>query len=401
MDSLTQLTLGAAVGEAVLGKKVGNRAMVWGAFGGLLPDFDVFARFFTDEITALAFHRGAMHSVLFSIFAALILAWMVEWLYRSNVYRRKRYKGLVTVFIFSIYTLLILGMNMIFNSPNVLIGGVIGGAVIGWFLWTSYLRKDLEEVSASRAGWFWLFFLSIVTHPILDCFTTYGTQILWPFSDARVSWDNISVADPLYTIPLFLGVLIASFISRHNNKRHIINWAGIVISSLYMAFTFYHKAQFNKIFEKSMVEQGIEFNRYMSGPTILQNFLWLGVAEDDDYYYHGYYSFFNKEPNIQQFSKLPKNHEWVAHLNEERAVKILKWFSKGYWNVIKRNDGRLQMNDLRYGSFNGEFEKENDYIFKFILSEENGELKVDESREGRDVNGDALKEYFDRVFGRI
>ena len=400
MDSLTQLTLGAAVGEAVLGKKVGNRAMVWGAFGGLLPDFDVFARFFTDEITALAFHRGAMHSILFSIIAALMLAWMVEWLYRSNMYRRKRYKGLVTFFIFSIYTLLILGMNMIFNSPNVLTGGVVGGAAIGWFLWTSYLKKDLEEVSASKTGWFWLFFLSIVTHPILDCFTTYGTQILWPFSDARVSWDNISVADPLYTIPLFLGVLIASFISRHNNKRQIMNWTGIIISSLYMAFTFYHKIEFNKLFEKSMAEQGIEFNRYMSGPTILQNFLWLGVAEDDNYYYHGYYSFFNKEPKIQKFSKLAKNHEWIDHWEDERAIKILKWFSKGYWNVIKRNDGRLQMNDLRYGSFNGEFEKENDYIFKFILSEENGELKVDESREGRDVNGDAFGEYFDRVFGR-
>ena len=88
MDSLTQLTLGAAVGEAVLGKKVGNRAMVWGAFGGLLPDFDVFARFFTDEITALAFHRGPMHSVLFSAVAAIVLGWLVEWLYKSGTYQQ-------------------------------------------------------------------------------------------------------------------------------------------------------------------------------------------------------------------------------------------------------------------------------------------------------------------------
>jgi len=58
MDSFTQIALGAAVGETVLGKKVGNRAMVWGAVGGTIPDLDILANFFTDEMTALAFHRG-------------------------------------------------------------------------------------------------------------------------------------------------------------------------------------------------------------------------------------------------------------------------------------------------------------------------------------------------------
>ena len=73
MDSLTQITLGAAVGEVVLGKKVGNRAMLWGAVGGTIPDLDVFSNFFTDEITALAFHRGITHSIFFSVFAPFAL----------------------------------------------------------------------------------------------------------------------------------------------------------------------------------------------------------------------------------------------------------------------------------------------------------------------------------------
>ena len=400
MDSLTQLTLGAAVGEAVLGKKIGNRAMVWGAFGGLLPDFDVFARFFTDEITALAFHRGFMHSILFSIIMAFILGWLAEWLYRSGTYRRRRYKGLVIFFILSIYILLILGMNMIFQSSKVLIGGAVGGVVLAWFIWSGYYTKKLGDVHASRQGWIWLFFLSIVTHPILDCFTTFGTQLFSPFSNMRVSWDNISVADPAYTIPLLLGVLVASFISRQNKKRQWANWIGIALSSAYMIFTFYHKAQFNKIFEQSLEREGITYTRYMSAPTILQNFLWLGVAEGDTAYYHGYYSFFDKSPTIKKFTILPKHHERIDHLADKREIKILKWFSKNYYNVIMRKDGRLQMNDLRYGSFNEGFEHENDYIFKFILTEQDGQLEVDESREGRDINGDALKDYFDRVFGK-
>ncbi|MEZ4931741.1 MAG: metal-dependent hydrolase [Saprospiraceae bacterium] len=181
MDSLTQLTLGAAVGEAVLGKKVGNRAMVWGAFGGLLPDFDVFARFFTDEITALAFHRGFMHSIVFSILMAFVFGWLVEWLYRSGTYRKRRYKGFVIFFILSIYTLLILGMNMIFQSS------VNHNWRVDWWLGHQLvffgrpIYQEMNDVQATQAGWILLFFLSIVTHPILDCFTrlahSYSSRI--------------------------------------------------------------------------------------------------------------------------------------------------------------------------------------------------------------------------------
>lgn len=403
MDTLTQLALGAACGEAVLGKKIGNRAMLWGAFGGLLPDFDVMASFFTDEITALAFHRGVMHSILFAVLASLGLGWLTEWLYRSGFYRRRRYKLGVSVFILVFYVLLMLGIRMIFRSAveswTWAILAVLVGTGLGWFLWRGYIRRELQPVEASRRGWIWLFFVSIFTHPILDCFTVYGTQLFQPFSDYRVSWDNISVADPAYTIPLLLGVLVASLIARHRTARRFANWTGIAISSAYMIFTFYHKTEFNRIFEKSLAAEGIEYQRFMSGPTILNNFLWLGVAEGDTAYYHGYYSFFDKEPQVKNFNIIPKNHEWIAGHENERTVRILQWFSKGYYNVIRRKDGRLQLNDLRYGSFEEGFKDENDYIFKFILEEKDGILQATQSREGREVNGDAFKKFFQRVRG--
>jgi inner membrane protein len=72
MDSLTQMVLGAAVGEATLGKKVGNRAMMWGAVAGTLPDLDVIANFFMSPIDALAFHRGITHAAIVCLFGALI-----------------------------------------------------------------------------------------------------------------------------------------------------------------------------------------------------------------------------------------------------------------------------------------------------------------------------------------
>tara|TARA_R110000751_G_scaffold135_1_gene559 strand:- start:49928 stop:50926 length:999 start_codon:yes stop_codon:yes gene_type:complete len=117
MDSLTQIVLGAAVGEAVLGRKVGNKAMLYGAIAGTIPDLDVLASFFTDNVTALYVHRGFTHSIVFSVLFAPILAWIVT--------RYETYK----------------------NFKN----------------------------------WTWLFFLAFVTHPILDAHTTWGTQLFWPF----------------------------------------------------------------------------------------------------------------------------------------------------------------------------------------------------------------------------
>lgn len=117
MDSLTQIVLGAAIGEAVLGRKVGNKAMLYGAIAGTIPDLDVLASHFTDTVTALAIHRGFTHSVMFSVLFGLLCGWLVS--------RYEKY-------------------------------------------------KDFK-------AWAWLFFAAFVTHPMLDSCTTWGTQLFWPF----------------------------------------------------------------------------------------------------------------------------------------------------------------------------------------------------------------------------
>lgn len=117
MDSLTQIVLGAAVGEAVLGKKVGNKAMLYGAIAGTIPDLDIFASYCTDTVTALAIHRGFTHSIVFSILFAFLFGWLV-----SKYETYKNFKG-----------------------------------------------------------WSWLFFWAFFTHPVLDAHTTWGTQLFWPF----------------------------------------------------------------------------------------------------------------------------------------------------------------------------------------------------------------------------
>ena len=77
MDSLTQIVLGAACGEIALGKKIGNKALLFGAIGGTIPDLDVFIGKFlyNNEIQAMAFHQGFMHSLLFVVLAAFLFDW--------------------------------------------------------------------------------------------------------------------------------------------------------------------------------------------------------------------------------------------------------------------------------------------------------------------------------------
>ena len=116
MDSLTQIVLGASVGEAVLGKKVGNKALLYGAIAGTIPDLDVISGYFVDTVTALEWHRGFTHSILFSILLAPVFGWLVS-------------------------------------------------------LW---------EKNASMRQWSWLFFFGFITHPLLDAHTTWGTQLFWP-----------------------------------------------------------------------------------------------------------------------------------------------------------------------------------------------------------------------------
>jgi inner membrane protein len=86
MDSLTQIVLGAACGELALGKKIGNKALLFGAIGGTIPDLDVYVGrwIYDNEIDIMAFHRGFMHSIVFAILGAFFFGWLVHKLYDSG-----------------------------------------------------------------------------------------------------------------------------------------------------------------------------------------------------------------------------------------------------------------------------------------------------------------------------
>ena len=316
MDSLTQIVLGAACGEAILGKKIGNKALLFGAIGGTIPDLDVYvgSLFYNNEIDAMLFHRGVMHSILFSFLAAVLLGWLVYKWYNSG----KR-----------------------LHTTN---------------------HKD----------WIWLWFLSLFTHPILDCFTPYGTQLFAPFSNYRVALNNIAVADPFYTLPFLICIIVLMFFNRQSNKRKLWLKLGLGISSFYMLFTLGNKIYIDSVFRKSLKENGINYTRYSNQPAILNNILWYGIAETDSTYYIANYSLFDKKNRFSNVVELSKERDLKP--DEFQDINKLSWFSNGYFSVYKIGDNKYQYNDLRYPLL--EEEDPNSSVFRLLLFKENGRLNM-------------------------
>ncbi|TNJ46516.1 metal-dependent hydrolase [Tamlana fucoidanivorans] len=340
MDSLTQIVLGAACGEAVLGKKIGNKALLFGAIGGTIPDLDVIVGswLYGNEIDAMLFHRGFMHSILFSVLAAFLLGWLVYKLYNTGK------------------------------------------------------RRHLT----TQHSWTLLFFWSLFTHPILDCFTPYGTQLFTPFTNYRVAFNNIAVVDPIYTLPFLLCMIVLMFFNRISIKRRFILKLGIVISSIYMLFTIGNKIYMDITFEKSLKKNKIDFKRCYTQPTIFNNILWYGIAETDSTYFVGYYSLLDKEHIFSDFKALKK--ERALSPRDYKRVKKLAWFSNQYYSIFKIGENTYQYNDLRYPLTIEENSKSS--VFKFVLYDEQGELNMKPFRRNEDNISDALRALWERLKGK-
>jgi len=410
MDSLTQIVLGAACGEVVAGKKMGNRAMLWGAVGGTIPDLDVFASFFTDEIASTSFHRGFMHSFLFASLAPWALAWLAEWFYSKNVHRRRGYKASAMAIWLLFYLLAAVGLNFIpvalgeGLSWYVLVPTLLLGASFAWRLWRDYWQRDLSMVSVGYRTWVLLFFWSIFTHPILDCFTSWGTQVFQPFSDLRVQWCTVSVVDPIATLPFLLCLLIASRFARENRLRTVWNWVGLGWFCGYlMLYTLWHKSTVVHAFKDTLHAKNIAFQRLYTNPTIFNNIVWSGVAEGDTAYYFGQYGFNDAQPSVNKISTIPKNHELLDNIpKDDRALCFLKWFSDGYYNVTPYRGDTLQVNDLRFGLLGDSLRGKN-YVFPFLLFKNEAgkwDIKVNNrDPEHMEDNKRSIGELWERVKG--
>jgi inner membrane protein len=271
MDSVTQAVLGAAVGEAVLGKHIGNKAAIAGAIIATIPDLDVLLTFFFTPLQNISIHRGYSHSILFCILFSLLLAW---WMKRRT--------------------------------------------------WS-------DHVPALRLYAF--VFLTLCTHVLLDAFTTYGTQLFLPFTDYRVSFDSINIVDPFYTIPLLIGVVASLVVARKSHiRRSMPNTIGLIFSSAYLLFTLGNKQGVEAAYEQALKAQGIVAEKILTVPVKVGNMYWYGVGKTADSLYIGRYSRLDSKGIV--FNAFPINDYLLDGVNPELAER-LKWFAQGYYVVAE------------------------------------------------------------------
>jgi inner membrane protein len=339
VDSITQFVLGAALGECVAGKKAGNKALFWGGVAGTIPDLDiVFSPLFT-ELENLSVHRGFSHSLVFGFLAAPVFGWLV-----SKIYRK----------------------------PSAMV------------------LKD----------WVKLFFWGIFTHPLLDAFTLYGTQLFLPFSDYRVALNTISIVDPGYTLPLLLSmILVMVFRRRKPDLSFAINKAGLVLSSVYLILTIFNKWYVERIFSAALKEQRIAVDNSLSNPVLFSNLLWYCVARNDSNCYIGYYSLLQESKTVS-FESYQRNTILLNAIKDKEGLEKLQWFSKNFYVAEMKND-TLCFYDVRFGKtdlFSKE-DNEKTFVFYFKIPEpEKHPLMIQQYISREDMN---FSEFMDQLYRRI
>lgn len=366
MDSITQAALGAVVGELVLGKKIGWRASAWGLLFGTLPDLDILFLPFFDDAARLHWHRGISHSFFMMALATLLFAKPLSLIHRK--------RGVMT----------------------------------------------------KEAGWF--VFLAWSTHVLIDIFTSYGTQLLEPFSDQRFAFSNLFIIDPLFTLPLLvwcvvifwrcvrvlsykLRMLALKFDANPDGWvrflwgtlettviRSSIAKKALCVSCLYVAFSFIMKLWAGDSISRQVAADIPGAKVVAVAPTPLNTLLWRGLIETEEGYFVKFWSPFDRGESSYDF--FSKNHALVEPFEGEKMMEALKWSSRGHWVARRGPEGKTVFIDMRFGEMRDREYRKLLPMFQWHLSyDDEGNFEAPSYRpKDLDVSGSLLL-IGQRIFG--
>lgn len=336
MDTITQAALGACIAQAGFSHKLGRKALVVGVICGLLPDFDFLLSVGEDSFSYLETHRGWSHSLLVLPFVAFPIAWLA----------------------------------------------------MKWGMRQRRATQPPEIPSHAKDYWVWyhLCFWALITHPLLDLFTSYGTQILAPVSNARFTLDSVAIVDLFYTVPLLLAIIAG--LVRFDKLGNRQSWArgALVLSSLYLCLGLFNSWDSKQYATEQLREEAFQPVIVRTAPTMLNVVLWRIVAKDaDGRYAVGFFSSIDRQP-IQFEVYESEGGELVDKAIQSREGKILHWFSMDMLRaeVTQGEDGQptVVLSDMRFGMVSkpvGSF-----FTGKFEFDQGENLDRVYTSREGRE-----------------
>ncbi len=228
-------------------------------------------------------------------------------------------------------------------------------SVLLWLL----LRRWWTPVRDAPLRWLAVVVLALVTHPLLDAHTAYGTQLFWPMTSPPISWATIFIIDPLFTLPLVVGCLYATFAAQRKSAGTVLR-ASLAFCSAYLAWTWIAQGIVERDAREMLAARGLGNAPMFATPTPFNSFLWRIVVLTDDGYLEGFDSLFvDEEPLLLRF--YPSDVAALDAAGHVPAVPRLRWFARGFvkGRVV---DDQLVVSDLRMGL-------EPTYVFSHIVAE--------------------------------
>lgn len=293
MDPLTQGVLGAALPQASSAGRYAVSAGLLGFLAGMSADLDVLIRSSEDPLLFLEYHRQFTHSLVFIPFGGLICALVLHF-------------------------------------------------AIG--------RKRGLSFKQS-----WLFCtLGYATHAVLDACTTYGTMLFWPFSDARIAWNTISIIDPLFTLPLLIAVVLGA-----RRRNPIYARIGLVWAVSYMALGLWQRNEAIDMGRELAAQRGHTPLRLEAKPSFANVLVWKVVYETHDRFYIDAVRA-SLAPRVYEGDSVQKldierDMPWLDRASQQaRDIERFRWFSNGYIARDPHNDNRVI--DIRYSMIPNEID---------------------------------------------
>lgn len=299
MDSVTQAALGASVAVVIMR----DRQPIWksaliGAVLGTVPDLDVLIDH-GDPVSDTVYHRAETHAFFWQLLVSPLFAAVLMWLTRSRE-------------LFGRWTLLVAAV--------------------------------------------------FVTHALCDAMTIYGTQLLLPFSNQPLGSGSLFIIDPLYTVPIVMGLLLALLLRKSSMARRLRwNDVGLGLSVVYALWALAAQAHVKAVVMAQPALQGVAEEQVLVVPTPFNTVLWRVVVRHEQIYAEGFYSLLDDDPVIR-FRDLARGGELEADVAAIPAVQQLQRFTSGFYALSVDDDKTLQVTDLRMGQYPF-------YVFSFSVAQ--------------------------------
>ena len=282
MDPISQGTVGAAFAQSTANRNNIIRIGVIGFLAGLAPDLDILIRSSNDPILFLEYHRQFSHSLFFIPFGSLIVAFLIFPLFKGSL-------SLKTVYMAS--------------------------------------------------------FLGYASHGLLDACTSYGTVLFWPFSNERVAWNNISIVDPLFTIPILILLGIAIKTRKRIFSFFAIGWITFYLS---LGFVQYERALSAAI--ELVHSRGHNAERLTLKPSFGNLVLWKSIYQHEDRFYVD--AIRTVQASTWCLGESVRIFDYQRHLpnlnkdsQQKKDIERFRWFSQDY---LAYDQEKNLVTDVRY-----------------------------------------------------